>query len=421
MRNILYALLILSSSHLLAQEFTTTIIEDIDDRPLVYSEHTDKVYILINENHINNGGSLGIINPETKLFESFMFIGPNPTVLSLDSTGQVLYVGLDGNGYIKKINLNTLTIESSFSVGLTEQNEMLFPESITVDPNDQNTISVTRYRKNVSPGNYDIAIFENGIMWNGTEDMEIVNSIAYVGDESEYVWGLNNETTSFGLSRYDMGGNSIHHDNQFQGYISGFGTTIQAEGNRIYSSNGAVIGIDEQGDPMLLNQFDDITFFNNNETQMTIDPYENLLVYMFEGNGLIIRRYDADTFAFVDQISIPELSDDTVSIDCYAPNSYVFSTQDQEVVFVEYENVLGLTENHFNDSKFKVFPNPVNDHFKITNGQLIHSVHLFDSKGQLLKKYNGSSKYSVSDLASGLYFINIETRNTIEKIKILKK
>lgn len=81
-------------------------------------------------------------------------------------------------------------------------------------------------------------------------------------------------------------------------------------------------------------------------------------------------------------------------------------------------------ENISNKS-FSVYPNPVNDNFTIenTNNIVINSLTLIDINGRTVKTLNNTSleNISISELNSGIYFLNIATENGVATKKIIKE
>jgi hypothetical protein len=65
---------------------------------------------------------------------------------------------------------------------------------------------------------------------------------------------------------------------------------------------------------------------------------------------------------------------------------------------------------------FEIYPNPIEDllNIKFTNISTFEEIRIYNSIGQLIKRFNATSLISVcdiSDLNSGVYFVNIITNN----------
>jgi aminopeptidase N len=77
-----------------------------------------------------------------------------------------------------------------------------------------------------------------------------------------------------------------------------------------------------------------------------------------------------------------------------------------------------------NITEFYVYPNPVQNKFSVVLpiGQQFRSIRIYSSAGQFKKEFLTHEIYfDVSDLASGIYFLQLETVNGIIDKKIVKK
>ena len=75
-------------------------------------------------------------------------------------------------------------------------------------------------------------------------------------------------------------------------------------------------------------------------------------------------------------------------------------------------------------SKFKIFPNPVEDFLTIEKPDYldIEKVSVIDMNGKIVKSFNSiSGPLNVLDLKNGVYFINIETQYGVTTKKVIKK
>ena len=85
-----------------------------------------------------------------------------------------------------------------------------------------------------------------------------------------------------------------------------------------------------------------------------------------------------------------------------------------------------LSTKSFENIGLSVYPNPVDDSFMIDNMESldIKSLSIFDINGRTVKNINVNSignEINISDLNSGIYFLNIDTENGTATKKIIKK
>lgn len=80
---------------------------------------------------------------------------------------------------------------------------------------------------------------------------------------------------------------------------------------------------------------------------------------------------------------------------------------------------LSVSENNL--KTLEIFPNPVINQLKINTNETILSKTIFSIQGQFIQKiYNNDTTIDFTKYNFGMYFIEIETKNGIEKIKVIK-
>lgn len=80
-----------------------------------------------------------------------------------------------------------------------------------------------------------------------------------------------------------------------------------------------------------------------------------------------------------------------------------------------------LSTNDVVKNSFALYPNPTINSFEINSTKEINNVQVFSINGRLLKTLTPTTKYDISDLASGLYLVTINTLFGSETMKLLKK
>lgn len=79
---------------------------------------------------------------------------------------------------------------------------------------------------------------------------------------------------------------------------------------------------------------------------------------------------------------------------------------------VYYTTDCTLSVSDFEMAGFKVYPNPAKDFFEIEATAEMESISIYDIQGKKMKTFQGfQEKYSVVDLASGLYFLKIQLKS----------
>lgn len=84
-------------------------------------------------------------------------------------------------------------------------------------------------------------------------------------------------------------------------------------------------------------------------------------------------------------------------------------------------NILGVNENKIKN--YNIYPNPVIDTFSlnILDNIDIVSIDIIDSSGKLVKTFSKNSKYNISDIPTGKYYVLVKTKAGNNIISIIKK
>lgn len=105
-------------------------------------------------------------------------------------------------------------------------------------------------------------------------------------------------------------------------------------------------------------------------------------------------------------------------------NSNYFSSGKQDVLLLNYSNIVGLKDNRTVEKAVTIFPNPVSNKIRI-NPPCDASVQLVNLQGKVIgswKTNTVSSEIDVTEINEGLYFVKIIVGNNyvVEKINVLK-
>ena len=125
---------------------------------------------------------------------------------------------------------------------------------------------------------------------------------------------------------------------------------------------------------------------------------------------------------YEDSAGTIELPDSTPLVD--GTTYYVSQTIDfceSPLLAITVNEVLGMA--HLKNVDISIHPNPAKDHFFIQCQEPISKVEIFDMTGRSLKTIKSLHEYRVDwpELASGTYFVQIQSGNTASAIKVIKK
>jgi hypothetical protein len=102
----------------------------------------------------------------------------------------------------------------------------------------------------------------------------------------------------------------------------------------------------------------------------------------------------------------------------------VLSASQNDDTIAWYENYTVLGTDDTNLVEITIYPNPINEIFNINtpNNVAINSLQIYNSLGvPILHIYNPSHKIEVSNLPTGLFFVQMTTNEGVITKKIIKE
>ena len=131
---------------------------------LIYNPATQLIYASVPSSAGRGvGNSIVSIDPYTGLLTS-VWVGSEPNRLALSSDGSTLWVGLDGAGAVRQVNLGTHTAGVQFSLGGISgvYNTPNTAATIAVMPGFPNTVAVAQYNSGTW-WNGAVTVYDNGV------------------------------------------------------------------------------------------------------------------------------------------------------------------------------------------------------------------------------------------------------------------
>jgi len=129
-----------STSFDLTYPITVTVL-DLPANDIVWDPFAQRIYASLPSSYGANGNSIAVINPSTGAVAGYHFAGSEPTQLALDSTSKFLYVGLNGDGSIQRLNLPGFTDDIVIGLGNNSDGPNL-AAAIAVSPTNSDLIAV---------------------------------------------------------------------------------------------------------------------------------------------------------------------------------------------------------------------------------------------------------------------------------------
>jgi len=179
------------------------------------------------------------IDPNTGAIVDSVRPGHGPAQLAISDDASVLYVAVDSEVGVARIDLATFTRDLLFPVG-TGTFETLWAGDMSVLPGAPGTVAVARYSPNFRSHQDGVALFDNGVM------RPVVTPRGQGGNLIEFssattLYGYDSETTGFLLSRMDVSDSGLAVRDATEGLVQQFYADIRYGNGYIFSTEGTVI------------------------------------------------------------------------------------------------------------------------------------------------------------------------------------
>jgi uncharacterized repeat protein (TIGR01451 family) len=181
------------------------------------------------------------IDPGTMAVTGSVTTNQDPGQLVMTSGGEYLYVALNTNGSIAKINAASMTLVSTFPVGVDPFYGTLYASDMCTVAGQPNVLIVSQYRKSASPSHNGVAAYDNGVIRPlKTQDHTGSNIIEPSADPTIF-FGYNTESTEYGFRRLQLGSNGMTELAVNGTLFSGFSIDMRSAGNNVYSTTGVAV------------------------------------------------------------------------------------------------------------------------------------------------------------------------------------
>lgn len=182
------------------------------------------------------------IDPLTLQVTASVTTYQDPGQIVMTSGGEYLYVALNANGTIAKINPATMSVLSTFAVGTDPNYGTLYASDICAVAGQPNLVVVSQMRKNVSPSHNGVAVYDNGVRRATKTQDHTGSDVIEPSADPTIFFGYNTNTTEFGFRRLKLSASGMTQLEVKEDLFDGFGVNMRSSGDRVYSTNG--VGVD---------------------------------------------------------------------------------------------------------------------------------------------------------------------------------
>jgi hypothetical protein len=163
--------------------------------------------------------------------------GGDPGHLAMTNGGEALYVVLNGTRSIARIDLNSMSVVSTFAVGSFSPTEPLAASDICTVAGQPNLLIVSQRRNGVSPSFYGVAAYENGVMRPQRAVGPTYSARIEGSADPNLFFGLD-ETSDHALCQLRLDANGVSEIAAKKRIFTDYNSEIQSDGNRVVSASG---------------------------------------------------------------------------------------------------------------------------------------------------------------------------------------
>jgi PKD repeat protein len=249
---------------------------------LAYSASTGKIYASVPGSDPLRGNTITEIEPDSVALGASIWVGSEPNRLALADDGRTLYVGLDGAGAIRRVDVGTMTPLGQFWIG-----RGYTPSEFAVLPGDPDSVAVVRSQYGGT------AVFSNGVARPvTTSGLYTPRSLAFSASATR-LYGA--DSYRFYRMNVDSNGVTLADTNTGLG-----GSPIHFAAGRLFADSGAVLDPEA---PALLGTF---PVYGLSSRFIAPSPAADVAFVVGDTtDGAVARRYDPSAFTLRDSVTLP--------------------------------------------------------------------------------------------------------------------
>jgi DNA-binding beta-propeller fold protein YncE len=207
---------------------------------LVFDPTRGQIYASVPSKGGSNANSVVSISFPTGTIGTPIAVGSEPNKLAISDDGAYLYVGLDGPGDVRRVNLISQTAELQFSLGTTFAGNMLV-EDMFVLPGNPHALAVSRRNRDWTPRHEGVAIYDDAVQRSVATLGHTGSNVIEPGDLGSVIYGYNNESTEYGFRVMSVSSSGVEITSTTQGLISTWGADLRSSNGLVYVTTGTVI------------------------------------------------------------------------------------------------------------------------------------------------------------------------------------
>ena len=289
---------------------------DLPAQDILYDWTRDIVYASVPDSGGSSANSIVAVDILSGTFSAPIFVGSNPNAMALSQDGQYLYVGIDGEAAVRRVDLITHTAELTFTMGSGFCGVFVAEEMVVLADNPR-AVAVARRNLGCSPRHEGVAIYDDGIQRAIATDDHTGSNVLEYSNSASILYGYDNESSSHGFRVMAISSSGITVTAYTSSLIGG--SDIVFANGLIYAGNGAVI---EPDTPTLLG-----TFAGQGSVYPDVQAGQVYILNVDIYGTATLKIFDQQTFVRTALLKLPGKYDRPTRFIKVAPDVFAFRTR----------------------------------------------------------------------------------------------
>ncbi len=209
---------------------------------LIFDPSRRAYYASVPGSMVGLGNTIARIDASTGTVTASRTIGSEPGPLALARDGSALYVGLNGSGEVVKLALPSLEEQWRVRLPAPQFDGQLTAQALSASPDNPDVLAVSMRKASTSPAHAGVVLIKGGVLQPRQTQAHTGSNLITFGTDGAFVYGLNNETSEFGLRRIAVVADGLVEeavvnnsiDNYFARTLDRMGSSVIVDG-KVYA------------------------------------------------------------------------------------------------------------------------------------------------------------------------------------------
>jgi sugar lactone lactonase YvrE len=213
---------------------------DLASNDLVFDTYSGVLYASVPGSAPAMGNSIVPINPQSGALGTPIPVGSDPNFMALSDRGHYLYVTVEGEAAIQRVDLRTQQVDLRFQLGSGPSGAPYLAWALTAIPGEPEAVAVIRHTDGGSANSWNVAIFNNGVQLPATtKNPSAIHSLTFC-DTADTLYSHDLGSDKVGLRKMTVDDSGVREVLTAQRVSTETFVTIRCANGRLYATTGQV-------------------------------------------------------------------------------------------------------------------------------------------------------------------------------------